>query len=69
MSEEFEAKLKALSPEDRQAVKDGFTYKLDREGGRSEYARGLQDAVDKRQVKAGEAQSKITALPWVRVPT
>lgn len=64
----FERQLAALTPEDRQAVTDGFTYRLVHPGRVVEYARSLQQAIDIRQRKAGEQQAQITALPWERKP-
>ncbi|MCZ6868047.1 MAG: hypothetical protein O7G84_00925 [Gammaproteobacteria bacterium] len=64
----FERQLAALTPEDRQAVADGLTYRVAHPGGRVEYARDLQHAIDIRQCKLGEQQAQITALPWERKP-
>ncbi len=66
MSLAFRKALDAVTPEDRQAVADGFTYRLDHLGGRVEYARGLQEAIDIRRRKLGEAEARITTLPWER---
>lgn len=68
MSDEFRAKLKVLSPEDRKAVMSGFTYRLDFQGDKVDYARGLQSAIDMSRRNAGESQAQITTLPWERKP-
>ena len=65
---QLKKRLKALSPEDQQAAKDGFTYRLNHTGGRVEYARDLQHAVDITRRKAGEQQPQIMALPWEQKP-
>lgn len=68
MSDEFRAKLKVLSPEDRKAVMTGFTYRVGPPTGKAEYARDLEEAASIRRRNAGESQAQITALPWERSP-
>ena len=64
----YQAHLKSLSPEDRQAVADGFTYRVDHPGGRIAYARSLQQASDMTQDRAAHSPPKVTALPWKHKP-
>ncbi len=68
MTDIFEKQLATLNPEDRQAVADGFAYRMTHPGGSIEYARDLQHAIDIRQCKLGERQAQIDALPWERTP-